>query len=319
MADITITRIQHRRGRKVDLPQPLRPGELGFCLDTKELFIGQEPTETVPGLHAFSSDMFATVQTHMDNDIVVSTVDPGQLPLAEATITALKNTLESQPEILEVIVNVADDKLVVAGRPASGFNNVDVVNTCLTQLGLQAYVLSTVTGASLTLDTDGFALASTHAFANAVSSAVNFVSAQGLTTSNLNLMILTEASDLATGFAADIIAQPVSINLLPSSPASSPIPELTFDVSESDIINIDYSVSFSSGTNSYTSVGKLTIAVDQTLATASLVDDNNEVSNMSNNITFQAAYSAGQVVVRYVHNFPNTVTLKTMTKRWTKF
>jgi hypothetical protein len=35
-----IARIQNRRGLKQDLPQPLRPGELGFAVDSRQLYIG---------------------------------------------------------------------------------------------------------------------------------------------------------------------------------------------------------------------------------------------------------------------------------------
>ena len=35
--------IQHRRGLKTDLPVGLKEGELGFCVDTQELFIGNSP------------------------------------------------------------------------------------------------------------------------------------------------------------------------------------------------------------------------------------------------------------------------------------
>ena len=35
--------IQHRRGLKTDLPVSLKEGELGFCVDTRELFIGNSP------------------------------------------------------------------------------------------------------------------------------------------------------------------------------------------------------------------------------------------------------------------------------------
>lgn len=43
MADKTIiTRIQNRRGLKQDLPKPLRPGELGFATDTRQVYIGAE-------------------------------------------------------------------------------------------------------------------------------------------------------------------------------------------------------------------------------------------------------------------------------------
>jgi hypothetical protein len=38
--DTVVARIQNRRGYKINLPQPLAPGELGWCIDTKELFIG---------------------------------------------------------------------------------------------------------------------------------------------------------------------------------------------------------------------------------------------------------------------------------------
>lgn len=40
MAITSISRISHRRGLKVDLPVHLHEGELGWCIDTRELFIG---------------------------------------------------------------------------------------------------------------------------------------------------------------------------------------------------------------------------------------------------------------------------------------
>ena len=40
MAVTTIAKIQHRRGAKTDLPPSLYEGELGWCLDTRELYIG---------------------------------------------------------------------------------------------------------------------------------------------------------------------------------------------------------------------------------------------------------------------------------------
>ena len=40
MAITTFARIQHRRGIKTDLPPALYEGELGWCIDTRELFIG---------------------------------------------------------------------------------------------------------------------------------------------------------------------------------------------------------------------------------------------------------------------------------------
>jgi hypothetical protein len=43
MAVTSIARIQHRRGIKADLPTNLNEGELGWCMDTLELFIGNTP------------------------------------------------------------------------------------------------------------------------------------------------------------------------------------------------------------------------------------------------------------------------------------
>lgn len=37
---VIISRIQNRSGLKQDLPQPLRPGELGFAVDSRQLYIG---------------------------------------------------------------------------------------------------------------------------------------------------------------------------------------------------------------------------------------------------------------------------------------
>ena len=39
-----VSRIQHRRGLKQDLPQPLRPGELGLATDSRQIYIGGDPS-----------------------------------------------------------------------------------------------------------------------------------------------------------------------------------------------------------------------------------------------------------------------------------
>lgn len=37
---VIISRIQQRRGLKQELPQPLRPGEIGFATDSRQVYIG---------------------------------------------------------------------------------------------------------------------------------------------------------------------------------------------------------------------------------------------------------------------------------------
>lgn len=46
MAIISVSRLQHRRGLRADLPETLNEGELGWCLDSRELFIGNSNAYT---------------------------------------------------------------------------------------------------------------------------------------------------------------------------------------------------------------------------------------------------------------------------------
>lgn len=43
--NVIVSRIQNRRGLKQDLPQPLRPGEIGFATDSRQVYIGSEPDD----------------------------------------------------------------------------------------------------------------------------------------------------------------------------------------------------------------------------------------------------------------------------------
>ena len=43
--NIIVSRIQHRRGLKQDLPQPLRPGEIGLATDSRQLYVGGDPDD----------------------------------------------------------------------------------------------------------------------------------------------------------------------------------------------------------------------------------------------------------------------------------
>jgi hypothetical protein len=42
---VIVSRIQQRRGQKQDLPQPLRSAEFGFTTDSRQVFIGGDPTD----------------------------------------------------------------------------------------------------------------------------------------------------------------------------------------------------------------------------------------------------------------------------------
>lgn len=77
---VIISRIQNRRGLKQDLPQPLRPGEIGFATDTRQVFIGADPSVGVSGDFNSQSIFETTVgakdytQSIANNNIVAFTV-----------------------------------------------------------------------------------------------------------------------------------------------------------------------------------------------------------------------------------------------------
>ncbi len=77
---VIISRIQNRRGLKQDLPQPLRPGELGFAYDTRQVFIGADPSDAISGGYNNQSIFETTVgakdytQSIANNNIVAFTV-----------------------------------------------------------------------------------------------------------------------------------------------------------------------------------------------------------------------------------------------------
>lgn len=79
MADenkIIISRMQQRRGNRVDLPQPLRPGEIGLASDSKEVFIGLDPSIGITKQNANSINInnvvggYSYASGYLDNNII---------------------------------------------------------------------------------------------------------------------------------------------------------------------------------------------------------------------------------------------------------
>ena len=79
MADenkIIISRMQQRRGNRVDLPQPLRPGEIGLASDSKEVFIGLDPAIGVTKQNANGVNInnivggFSYAEGYLNNNII---------------------------------------------------------------------------------------------------------------------------------------------------------------------------------------------------------------------------------------------------------
>jgi hypothetical protein len=70
-----ITKMQQRRGLRRDLPLPLAPGEFGLATDSRELFIGNDVTDSLSGVQnrtiqlGFFATGFDFTNSHLQNNI----------------------------------------------------------------------------------------------------------------------------------------------------------------------------------------------------------------------------------------------------------
>lgn len=114
--EIKIARILTRTGMKSSLPQPLSPGEFGTALDTREVFIGLNPTLTTAG---------------------------NNLPI----ITCYKNVINAQTHANQIIstyvyqINLSNPSLTIAQIELANDNNVTAGFTRrLTKVGARVYI-----------------------------------------------------------------------------------------------------------------------------------------------------------------------------------
>ncbi len=96
MAIMSISRMQTRRGLKVDLPPQLFEGEFGWCLDTRELFVGNGPT--------YGGNSEILTQWSLNDQVITHTYQ-GNTPIPAAT-----GLLSGRPlgAILDDMVSVKD-------------------------------------------------------------------------------------------------------------------------------------------------------------------------------------------------------------------
>lgn len=96
MANIVISRIQHRRGRRENLPQPLLPGEVAVTSDTSQAWMGQDPELAVPSINVYTNKAQSTAQNIIDNSIVEVRYGEG---FTEANFTTLVGALEADGSV----------------------------------------------------------------------------------------------------------------------------------------------------------------------------------------------------------------------------
>ena len=159
MANIVISRIQHRRGRRENLPQPLLPAEVALTSDTGQAWIGQDPALAVPSINVYDDKLEATAQTIVDVNILETRFDENM------TITVF-NTLVSELKVAGGVTLVDEDILwddtyrgtiesITVAVPGAGYTTGDAITTVsATGSGFVGTVIAAagaITGVSLTL------------------------------------------------------------------------------------------------------------------------------------------------------------------------
>jgi hypothetical protein len=99
MAIVSISRVQHRRGIKSDLPENLYEGEFGWCLDTRELYIGNG--------EGFSGNTQILTEWSPNTDIINYTYT-GDSGVAAKTGVPGEPTVRSLKSKLDDFLNVKD-------------------------------------------------------------------------------------------------------------------------------------------------------------------------------------------------------------------
>ena len=94
MAIVSISRLQHRRGLRADLPANLNEAELGWCIDTRQLFIGNGNT--------FTGNSQILTQWS-PNDIIITHQYVG-----DTGVSAVGSVVRTLGSILDDTLNVKD-------------------------------------------------------------------------------------------------------------------------------------------------------------------------------------------------------------------
>lgn len=133
MAILQISRIQSRRGLREDLPQPLASAELGWCLDTRQLFIGNgDTTEGAPQIG--NTEILTTESNILDfeSGYTFKGEEAGGY-IVQTGPSALAPAERSMQNKFDDIVNFRD----FGGVGNGSTNDVDAFNRAINELHME--------------------------------------------------------------------------------------------------------------------------------------------------------------------------------------
>lgn len=105
---VVISRIQNRRGRRENLPQPLLPGELALTSDTEQAWIGGDGDLAVPAVRVYQDKNISNAQAILDTGIVEAIFD-GQFGATEFATLVTDLTTSPVPSLTLVAGDIKYD------------------------------------------------------------------------------------------------------------------------------------------------------------------------------------------------------------------
>jgi hypothetical protein len=151
---IVISRIQHRRGRRENLPQPLRPGEIALTADTEQVWIGGDPELAPAGIRIYNDKSTTTAQAIINTYIAEIKFVQDFTPTSYASlVTSLTNSsvVTLVPEDIiwddEYIGSILTISISNAG---TGYTNGTYPLTIVSSTGTGATATATVSGGTVT-------------------------------------------------------------------------------------------------------------------------------------------------------------------------
>lgn len=163
MAIVQISKIIHRVGSQVDLPQ-LDTGEIGFSTDTRRLFIGNDPILYPPEINGTTQTEILTEQ---------SSVDFARLNGADGVSMLLENPVEGQllgfglVDSTVTVTNLGGDAVTTSSMTRPKINLGDISNVTISGNAFNGAVLQTDGAGNLSWTTNGLFKVNIHTISKA--------------------------------------------------------------------------------------------------------------------------------------------------------
>jgi len=223
MANIVISRIQNRRGRRENLPQPLLPGEVALTSDTTQAWIGQDPALAVASIVVYADQLEVTAQSLVDNNVAESQFDESFSATnfnslvtdltGSGSVTLTDNDILWDPTFRGNIVTISVD---VAG---TGFNIGDSITAIsATGSGFVGSVATTTGGPGTGIAT-----------ITVTSGGINYRSA------NTTFTVAGGSGETLSVATSDILGSTVLIGADPTIDSNNTIANITTEVAGSSV------------------------------------------------------------------------------------